>query len=163
MSKQSVALVTSAMAARDWTTPLPQRQYARMHADRQVPRRQPADEQLELAVEMLRMLADTTRVRVLWALLDGELAVNNLADAVGKPRSGVSQHLAKLRLARLVTTRKQGNQVFYRLDNPHVRQLVEDAIHHAEHAGTDLPDHHRADTGITALTELASRARRGTP
>lgn len=146
---------------RDWTATTPQCQHVRMHADSQARRQQPADEQVELAVETLRMLADVTRVRVLWALLDGELPVNDLADAVGKPRSGVSQHLAKLRLARLVATRKQGNQVFYRLDNPHLRQLVEDAIYHAEHAGTDVPEHHRTDADITALTAPASRARRG--
>jgi len=106
------------------------------------------------------MLADVTRVRVLWALLDGELAVNDLAQAVDKPPAGVSQHLAKLRLARLVSTRRQGTQVFYRLDSPHVAQLVEDAVFHADHAGSDLPQHHRADPRVTALSDQAGRIRR---
>lgn len=106
-------------------------------------RDQPAVEYVELAVETFRMLADTTRVRVLWALLDGELPVNEIAEAVGKPPTSVSQHLAKLRLARLVGTRRQGVQVFYRLGNPHVRQLVEDAVYNAEHAGADVPQHHQ--------------------
>lgn len=97
------------------------------------------------------MLADATRVRILWALLDAELAVSELAAAVGKPPAGVSQHLAKLRMARLVRTRRQGTQVFYRIENSHVRQLVEDAIFHADHAGTGVPDHHRADPGLMAL------------
>lgn len=91
------------------------------------------------------MLAEPTRVRLLWALLDQELSVNGLADAVGKPAPGVSQHLAKLRTARVVRTRRQANQVFYRIENAHVRQLVEDAIYHAEHITAELPDHHRAD------------------
>ncbi|MGZ6834074.1 MAG: ArsR/SmtB family transcription factor, partial [Mycobacteriaceae bacterium] len=69
-----------------------------MHVDSQLRREQPAQEHVELAVETLRMLADGTRVQMLWALLDGELAVNELAQAVGKSPSGVSQHLAKLRL-----------------------------------------------------------------
>lgn len=102
----------------------------------------PAEEHVDLAVEVLRMIADATRLQLLWALLDGELAVNELADAVGRPAAGVSQHLAKLRMARLVRTRRQGTRVFYRLDSAHVRQVVEDAIYHAEHAGS-APDHHR--------------------
>ena len=89
------------------------------------------------------MLADATRLRLLWALLDAELPVNDLAAAVGKPAAGVSQHLAKLRMARLVQTRRQGNQVFYRIENDHVRQLVTDAIYNAEHAGPGVPAHHR--------------------
>ena len=98
-------------------------------------------------MEVLRMLADATRVRLLWALRDGERPVNELAEAVGKPATSVSQHLAKLRIARLVRTRRQGNQVFYRVENSHVRQLVEDAIYHAEHTSGDFPQHHRADAG----------------
>ena len=81
------------------------------------------------------MLADATRVRLLWALLGGELAVNELAHAVGKPATAVSQHLAKLRMARLVRTRRDGTRVFYRIEDDHVRQLVQDAIFHADHAG----------------------------
>jgi ArsR family transcriptional regulator, zinc-responsive transcriptional repressor len=102
----------------------------------------PDDEQVDLAVEVFRMLADATRVRLLWVLANGESAVGDLTRAVGKPQALVSQHLAKMRLARLVTTRRQGNQVFYRLANSHVSQLVADAIHNAEHAGPGVPLHH---------------------
>lgn len=81
------------------------------------------------------MLADATRVRLLWALTDGELAVNELALVVDKPPTAVSQHLAKLRMARLVRTRREGTRVFYRIENDHVRQLVQDAVFYADHAG----------------------------
>lgn len=101
------------------------------------------DEQVELAVENFRMLADGTRVRLLWALVDTELSVTNLAAAVGKPGPAVSQHLAKLRMARLVRTRREGNHVFYRLENNHVARLVLDAVHNAEHASGAVPSHHR--------------------
>lgn len=125
--------------------------YLRVLEDNQVRRQQPAPEHVELAVEVFRMLADATRVQILWALLDGELPVNDLAAAVGKPPAGVSQHLAKLRLGRLVGTRRQGTQVFYRLENSHVRQLVEDGIYHADHAGQDIPEHHKSPPGVTAI------------
>jgi len=110
-------------------------------------------EQAELAAEVFRMLADTTRVRLLWALIDQELAVNELADRLGKPAPSVSQHLAKLRLARLVRTRREGTQVFYRVENEHVAQLVRDAVYNAEHAGPELPRHH-LDEGVAQLAPV---------
>jgi DNA-binding transcriptional ArsR family regulator len=115
-------------------------------------REQPAEEQVELAVEVFAMLADVTRVRVLWALLDAELAVNEVARAVGRAPAGVSQHLAKLRMARLVRTRKQGTQVFYRIENSHVRQLVRDVVFHVDHiTNPGVPEHHRGDPDVAAL------------
>lgn len=99
-------------------------------------------ESAELAAEVFRMLADSTRVRLLWAMLDAERSVNQLADSVGKPAPSVSQHLAKLRMARLVRTRREGTQVFYRVENDHVAHLVRDAVFNAEHAGPEVPRHH---------------------
>ena len=102
----------------------------------------PAEEQVDLAVETFRMLADATRIKLLWILAAGEAAVGDLAEAVARPQALVSQHLAKLRMARLVTTRRQGSHVFYQLANDHVSQLVADAIHNAEHAEPGIPSHH---------------------
>ena len=101
------------------------------------------DQLVELAVEIFTMLADATRVRIVLALKDGELSVNTLADVVGKSPAAVSQHLAKLRLARIVTTRHEGNRVFYRLANEHALELVTDAMFQAEHSLDDQPRHHR--------------------
>ena len=102
---------------------------------------------VELAVEIFKMLADATRVRIVLALRDGELSVNTLADVVGKSPAAVSQHLAKLRLARVVTTRHEANRVFYRLANEHAQQLVAGAVFQAEHSIEDRPRHHRAASG----------------
>jgi DNA-binding transcriptional ArsR family regulator len=88
------------------------------------------------------MLADATRVRIVLALKDGELSVNTLADVVGKSPAAVSQHLAKLRLARIVTTGHEGNRVFYRLANEHPLELVTDAMFQAERSLDDQPRHH---------------------
>ncbi len=90
------------------------------------------------------MLADPTRVRILWALVDRELSVNELAEQVGKPAPSVSQHLAKLRMARLVRPRRAGTTIYYSLENEHILRLVVDAVHNAEHAGPGVPSHHRA-------------------
>jgi DNA-binding transcriptional ArsR family regulator len=116
-----------------------------MHADSELPDgRLPAD-QVDLAVEVFRMLADATRIQILWGLIEGELSVNDLAARVGKAPASVSQHLAKLRMAHLVRPRREGTQIFYRLDNDHLARLITDAVYNAEHAGPGVPNHHRSD------------------
>jgi DNA-binding transcriptional ArsR family regulator len=115
------------------------------------------EDQVNLIVEVFRMLADATRIRVLWALTDAELSVNELAEKVGKPAPSVSQHLAKLRMARLVRTRREGTTIFYSLENEHVRQLVTDAVFNAEHAGQGIPPHHRADAAVHSLSKQSTR------
>jgi DNA-binding transcriptional ArsR family regulator len=125
--------------------------YLHMRADNGACKRRLADDQVDLAVEVFRMLADATRIQLLWALTGEELAVNELAARVGKPAPSVSQHLAKLRMARLVRTRREGTQVFYRLENDHVGRLVADAIHNAEHAGPGVPAHHLDDATLAQL------------
>ncbi len=92
------------------------------------------------------MLADATRVKIILALRDGERAVSELAESLDKTPASVSQHLAKLRLARFVTTRQEGTRVFYRLENEHASQLVSDAIFQAEHSLGGTPRHHHAET-----------------
>jgi len=104
-----------------------------------------------LVVEVFRMLSDATRVRLLWALVDRELSVTELAETVGKPAPAVSQHLAKLRMARLVRTRREGTTIHYSLENSHVAQLVTDAVFNAEHAGPGIPGHHRGDRDLERL------------
>lgn len=106
-------------------------------------------------VEVFRMLSDATRVRLLWALADRELSVTDLAETVGKSGPAVSQHLAKLRMARLVRTRREGTTIYYSLENDHVRQLVTDAVFNAEHAGPGIPGHHRGEQELARLHDHA--------
>jgi DNA-binding transcriptional ArsR family regulator len=115
-----------------------------MNAGSRTPERLPTD-QVDLAVEVFRMLADATRVQILWALLEAERSVSQLAEHTGKQPASVSQHLAKLRMARLVRSRRDGTTVFYRLDNDHVSRLITDAVYNAEHAGPGVPSHHREE------------------
>jgi len=118
-----------------------------MHEDTQINEHDPDGLFVELAVEIFSMLADATRVRIILALSADELSVNHLADIVGKSPVAVSQHLAKLRLARIVATRQDGTRVFYRLENEHAGKLVTDAILQAEHSVEALPRHHRTKAG----------------
>ena len=116
-----------------------------MNADEQICSLDADSQYVELAVEVFSMLADATRVRIILALREGEMAVGALADLVGKSPAAVSQHLAKMRLARMVSTRQDGTKVMYRLENEHARQLVVDAIYQAEHALGGVPAHHQAE------------------
>ena len=93
------------------------------------------------------MLADATRVRIILALRGEERSVNDLADILDKTPASVSQHLAKMRLARIVSTRQEGTRVFYSLANEHSSQLVSDAIFQAEHALSGSPRHHHPIDG----------------
>lgn len=105
----------------------------------------PASPYVELAAEVLGLLSDPTRIRIILALRgEEELSVGALAGIVGKKPSGVSQHLARLRMARMVTTRQEGTSVMYRLVDEHAAALVVEAIRQAEHAVAigQIPPHH---------------------
>ena len=115
-----------------------------MHASTQTPVW--GEDVVTLAVEVLRVLADPTRLQLAGLLLDEEQSVSQLAARLDKPVPAVSQHLAKLRMARLVTTRRDGQSVLYRVENGHVRQLVIDTVGHVEHLLDDVPAHHRGST-----------------
>ncbi|ANI40016.1 ArsR/SmtB family transcription factor [Mycolicibacterium vaccae] len=122
-----------------------------MDADSRSCGRRLPDDEVNLVVEVFRMLAEATRVQILWALASREMSVNDLAAHIDKPAPSVSQHLAKLRMARLVRPRREGTTIFYSLDNDHVRQLVTDAVFNAEHAGPGIPGHHRDAADLATL------------
>ncbi len=101
----------------------------------------PEDAQVAGAVDTFRMLAEPTRIRLLWLLLQGERNVGQLAALVGAQPNSVSQHLAKLRLAGLVKTRRSGNRIYYAADSGHLGPLLHEALHHADHLAQGLPSH----------------------
>lgn len=96
--------------------------------------RMPPDDAVRRAADALRMLGDPTRINVLWALLQGETSVACLAELAGTTPTAVSQHLSKLRLAGLVTNRREGTFVYYQVADPHVGALLRQALSHAGYA-----------------------------
>ncbi len=87
----------------------------------------------DAAVEVLRLLAEPTRLRLLHLLEAGDQCVTDLAEAVGAAAPAVSQHLARLRRGGLVASRRDGNRIFYRTINEHVEALVNEALLQADH------------------------------
>lgn len=83
------------------------------------------------ATNFLKLLGDPTRLNILSALHAGELCVCDLAVVVGISESAVSHQLRLLRTGRLVTFRKEGRVVYYRLSDEHVTTLIRSALEHA--------------------------------
>ena len=101
----------------------------------------PAPEDVRRAADALRMLADPTRLNILWALMQGETSVACLAELAGTSPTAVSQHLSKLRLAGLVTNRREGAFIYYALADHHIGEMVRQALSHADHRTGRLTDH----------------------
>lgn len=101
----------------------------------------PTEDLLALVVEAFQSLGDQTRAKILYALLRGHLCVRDLAAVVGVSESAVSHQLRFLRTQRLVKPQRQGNLVYYSLDDHHVAALFREAEYHADHVRSGLPDH----------------------
>jgi ArsR family transcriptional regulator, lead/cadmium/zinc/bismuth-responsive transcriptional repressor len=84
--------------------------------------------------DTFRVLGDPTRVRILDALRDGELCVNDLATRIALSESAVSHQLRLLRTMRLVRVRREGRLAFYAVDDQHILELLEQASTHVQHA-----------------------------
>jgi DNA-binding transcriptional ArsR family regulator len=100
-----------------------------------------ADDQVATAVACLAMLAEPTRLRLLWALKDCELGVTALAEATGCTPTAASQHLSKLRLSGLVDQRADGRARLYRLRGAHLHRLLGEVLAHADHTLRGIPPH----------------------
>jgi ArsR family transcriptional regulator, virulence genes transcriptional regulator len=92
----------------------------------------------EEASEMLAALANTNRLMILCNLLNGEMAVMPLADAVGMSQSALSQQLAKLRALKLVATRREGRTIYYRVASERAALILKQ-LHEIFCAPAELP------------------------
>lgn len=118
----------------------------------------PPDKDIVQAVATLRLLADRTRLMILAMIEDCEMSVTSIAEALDRPTPAVSQHLAKLRTAGLVTSRREGTTIFYSQRDPHVRALVQNVFYYAEHSLYSEPPHHsRASGGPAPMPHGSNR------
>jgi DNA-binding transcriptional ArsR family regulator len=99
-------------------------------------------EQLAAGAELLRHLADPTRLHLLRLLAGREQDVTSLSTQVSASRSSVSQHLGRLRLAGLVEARRDGRRMVYRIISEHLTALVDETLLFADHAVHDVAHHH---------------------
>jgi len=100
----------------------------------------PTDERAAVAAAGFAMLADPTRLKLLWLLSHHEHDVATLAGLARTTPAIASQHLAKLRLAGLVTLRPVGKHRVYTIKGGHLRSLIQEALFHADHQVSGVDD-----------------------
>ncbi len=90
----------------------------------------PCDEEIFDLSELFKAFADSTRVKILWALDTHEMCVCDIAALLNMTKSAVSHQLRYLREADLIKNRRDGKVVFYTLADEHVREIFEKAFEH---------------------------------
>ena len=90
----------------------------------------PADEVLYDLAELFKMFADSTRVKILYALFESELCVCDIARVLDLTQSAVSHQLRILKGGKLVKYRREGKTVFYSLADDHVRSIINQGMDH---------------------------------
>lgn len=83
----------------------------------------------ELA-DLFKVFGDSTRLRIMYAISDGELSVLSIAETLGMEQSTISHQLRVLRNNKLVRARREGKQIYYTLDDDHVKKIIEMGIEH---------------------------------
>jgi ArsR family transcriptional regulator len=102
------------------------------------------DSFLDLIAEKFRLLADSSRLAILRTLMSGEKTVGQVVDATGRNQANVSKHLKMLADAGMLSRRKEGLQVFYRLEDPLVEQLCKLVCSTIVDQAKDRVDQHQA-------------------
>lgn len=95
----------------------------------------PLDEKTAaILADLFRALGDPSRLRLIACLAEQERRVSDLAEALGMSISAVSHQLGMLRRMRIVRGRREGQHVYYALDDEHIAVIFRDALHHIEHS-----------------------------
>lgn len=92
----------------------------------------PEEQEIEGLADLFKIFGDTTRLRILFALFDDERSVSEIAEALDMTQSAVSHQLAVLRMAKLVSARRDGKQIFYSLADEHVHTIIAVGREHIE-------------------------------
>lgn len=98
----------------------------------EVKQKQIKEEQMMELADMFKLFSDSTRLRIICAILNNELCVCDLCELLNLTQSNVSHQLQLLRTAKLVKFRKEGKQVYYSLQDNHVERIIRMALEHLE-------------------------------
>ena len=96
-------------------------------------KKMPDENTLNKLAEFFKLLGDTTRAKILWALDQNEMCVCDIANVLNMSKSSISHQLGTLRRSNIVKCRKQGKEVYYTLDDDHVKGLFELGLEHINH------------------------------
>ena len=93
----------------------------------------PEEELFKRLAEFFKVLGDSTRTKILFVLDQNEMCVWDIANVLGMTKSSISHQLSFLRKSGIVKCRKEGKEVYYMLDDDHVKDLFEVGMEHIEH------------------------------
>jgi len=111
-------------------TPACECDLSRVNVVESVRKKMPKDEDFYDLADLYKMFADSTRVRILWALSCEKMCVCDIALLLGMTKSAISHQLRALRLANLVKYSKRGKEVCYSLSDDHVKDIFEKGFEH---------------------------------
>lgn len=105
-----------------------------IHEDvvKEVKKIMPKDDEIYDLAEFFKVFADSTRMKMIYALMENELCVCDLANIVNTTQSAISHQLKILRQSKLVKFRKEGKVVYYSLDDEHISQILKKGREHIE-------------------------------
>ena len=92
----------------------------------------PNEEELYNLAELFKVFADSTRMKIIYALMENELCVCDIANIVQTTQSAISHQLRILKQSKLVKFRKEGKVVYYSLDDEHISEIVKKGREHIE-------------------------------
>lgn len=92
----------------------------------------PEDEKLYSLAELFKIFGDSTRIKILYVLMESEMCVCDIAQLLNVTQSAVSHQLRILKQSRLVKFRREGKTVFYSLLDDHVRSILSQGMEHIE-------------------------------
>lgn len=93
----------------------------------------PENETLNNLADLFKIMGDTTRCKLLFALLQNEMCVCDLANVLSMTKSSISHQLSKMKEVGLVKCRKEGKSVYYSLDDCHISEIFEVGLKHINH------------------------------
>ena len=95
---------------------------------REIVKHMPSDNTFMLSANILKLLSDTTRLKILWILGHSEECVCNIAETVSMSAPAVSHHLRSLRQTGIITNRREGKEVYYKIADTKEGKLVYDIV-----------------------------------
>jgi ArsR family transcriptional regulator len=90
----------------------------------------PADELLQDLGDLFKIFGDTTRIKIMYALYEDEMCVCAIADLLSMTQSAISHQLKVLKAANLVSSRREGKTIYYRLADEHVKSIIAQGYEH---------------------------------
>lgn len=91
------------------------------------------DDLIEIISQIFKSLSDPTRIKIIYALMNGPLCVSDIAVLLNMSQSSISHQLALLRNQNLIKVKRNGRRAYYSLDDEHVLCIFKDGLEHAKH------------------------------